>query len=88
MLISLHIDSKIQYFFLAYLAFVFRINLRMVAKSLPSLVGVIEGQRGSHVGHPIYWDCSLRVSLRRQSETVYWSDFFLGSRTDTLLKRQ
>ena len=64
-LTSLHTAYDIQALLLASIAFNFGIALRRSAKSLSSLIRVVGGRRGYLMCRPRYWECSLRVALRR-----------------------
>ena len=64
-LMSLHLSSKIQSFFLASCVFGFGVALWRAAKSLSFLVGEVGGQRWRRVLFLRYLLCFLRGVLRR-----------------------
>ena len=69
-LMSLHMDSDIQPFFLASLYFVLGISLRRAAKIPSSLIGLVGGHIWRRMLLPRYLVCSLMGAIRRQPRTI------------------
>ena len=62
---NLHVSSKIHKLFLAFFTLGLGVSQIRAVENMYSIVGVVGSRRGSHMSHPRYFACSLRVMMWR-----------------------